>query len=52
MNNIILNPDETLKLEYEQNWEDLMSFEHFLSIKAQQAVFESNEKGYQVLSCR
>lgn len=49
MDDIILNPDEALKLEYEQNWEDLISFEHFLSIKAQQAVFESNAKGYETV---
>jgi len=49
---IILNPEEAQKLDYEQNWKHLVSFEDYLSIKAQQAVFESNEKGYQVFSTR
>lgn len=49
---IVLNPEETQRLDYEQNWKDLVSFEDYLSIKAQQQVFESNEKGYQVYSTR
>ena len=49
---IVLNPEEALRLDYEQDWKDLVSFENYLLIKAQQAVFESNEKGYQVYSCR
>lgn len=44
---IILNPEEAAKLDYELNWSDRVSFEDYLSIKAQQAVFESNEKGYE-----
>ncbi len=51
-NVIIINPEETSRLDYEQNWKDLVSYEDYLSIKAQQAVFESNEKGYQVYSVR
>ena len=50
---IILNPEEAQKLDYEQNWKDLVSFEDYLAIKAQQAVFESNQKGYESnVSCR
>lgn len=49
---IILNPEEALKLDYEKNWKNLVTFEDYLSIKAQQQVFESNEKGYQVYSTR
>jgi len=45
---IILNPEETLRLDYEYNWKDLVTFEDYLSIKAQQEVFESNQKGYEV----
>ena len=45
--NIILNPEEAQRLDYEHNWKDLVTFDNYLSIKAQQAVFESNEKGYQ-----
>lgn len=53
MNEIIdVNPEETLRLDYEQNWKDLLTFESYLSVKAQQAIFESNEKGYQVFSNR
>lgn len=49
---IVLNPEEAERLDYEQNWKDLVSFEDYLSIKAQQKVFESNENGYQVYSNR
>jgi hypothetical protein len=49
---MVLNPEEAQRLDYEQNWRDLVSFDDYLSIKAQQAVFESNEKGYQVSSNR
>ncbi|MEI6533623.1 MAG: hypothetical protein WCO06_07365 [Candidatus Roizmanbacteria bacterium] len=49
---IVLNPEEAERLDYEYNWKSLVSFEDYLSIKAQQAVFESNEKGYQVYSTR
>jgi len=52
MKAIILNPEKGLRLDYEANWKDLVSFEDYLSIKAQQKVFESNEKGYQVCSNR
>lgn len=50
---IVLNPEEAQKLDYEQNWKDLVTFEGYLSIKAQQKVFESNQKGYESnVSCR
>jgi hypothetical protein len=49
---IVLNPQEAQRLDYEQNWKDLVSFEDYLSIKTQQKVFESNEKGYQRFSNR
>lgn len=53
MTTIVLNPEEVQKLDYEQNWKDLVSFEDYLTIKAQQAVFESNQKGYESnVSCR
>jgi len=53
MNKIIdVNPEETLRLDYEQNWKDLVTFESYLSIKAQEAIFKSNEKGYQFSSNR
>lgn len=44
---IVLNPSVALQLEYEEKWKDLVSFDSFLSIKAQREVFESNEKGYE-----
>lgn len=47
---IILNPEEAQKLDYEQNWKDLVSFEDYLSIKAQQEVFESNQKGLELIT--
>jgi len=49
---IILNPEETQRLDYEQNWKNLVSFDHYLLIKAQRAVFKSNEKGLQPYSNR
>jgi hypothetical protein len=44
---IILNPEEALRLEYEYKWKSLISFESFLSVKAQQAVYDMNAKGYE-----
>jgi len=52
MTTIILNPEESLRLDYENNWKSLLSYQDYLSIKAQQGTFESNEKGYQVSSTR
>lgn len=49
---IVLNPEEAQRLDYEHNWKDLMTFESYLLMKTQQAVYESNEKGYQVYSTR
>ena len=49
---ICLNPEEVSKLDYEHNWKDLVSYDDYLSIKAQQATFESNERGYQINSVR
>ena len=49
---VVLNPEEAQKLDYQNNWKDLISFKNYLSIKAQQKVFESNEKSYQVYSNR
>jgi hypothetical protein len=49
---IVLNPEEAQVLDYERNWKSLVSFEDYLSIKAQQKVFESNARGYDVYSTR
>ena len=49
---IVLNPEEAQRLDYEYNYKEFMTFESYLSMKAQQAVYESNEKGYQVYSNR
>jgi len=49
---LILNPEEAQRLDYEQNWKNLVTFEGYLSIKAQQAVYESNPKGYEIYSNR
>ena len=45
MKTIILNPEETLRLDYEANWKSLISYENYLSIKDQQEVYERNQKG-------
>lgn len=42
-----ITTEETLKADYNHNWKDLVSYEGYLSIKAQQATFESNAKGYE-----
>ena len=44
---IILNPEEHLRLDYEYNWKDLVSFEDYLNILAQKAQYNSNIKGYE-----
>lgn len=50
---IALNLKEAQRLDYEHNWKELVSFEDYLSIKAQQKVYESNQKGYESnVSCR
>jgi hypothetical protein len=46
-NIIILNPDEKARLDYEQSWKDLMSFEDYLSVLAQRKSYEANAKGYE-----
>jgi hypothetical protein len=45
---IVLNPEETQRLDYNDNWKDLISFEDYLLIKQQQSIFESNQKGYEI----
>jgi len=47
MTTIILNPQEAMLLDYEQNFQHLTSYEGYLSIIAQQATYESNQKGYE-----
>jgi hypothetical protein len=47
---IIINKEEAQRLDYEHNWKDLVSFEGYLSILAQRAVYESNQKGYEISS--
>lgn len=42
---IILNPEETLRLDYEHNWKDLVSFETYLSIINQRKQFRLTERG-------
>ena len=49
---IELNPEEALRLDYEHNWKDLVTFEGYLSIKVQKEVFNSNARGYDMYSCR
>ena len=45
MKTIILNPEETLRLDYEHNWKDLVRFEDYLSIINQRKQFRLNERG-------
>lgn len=52
MKTIILNSEEAIKLDYEANWSKLISFEDYLSIKAQQLAYESNQKGYEIASLK
>ncbi len=47
MQTIVLNPEEALRLEYEYNWKELVSYEDFLSIKAQRETYDSNATGYE-----
>ena len=52
METIILNPEEAMRLDYEANWSELVSFEDYLSLKAQKAAYESNQKGYEIASLK
>lgn len=45
---IIINPEEAMRLDYEVNWSHLVTFEDYISIKNQQKVYESNQKGYEI----
>ena len=44
---IILNPEEKLRLDYEHNWKDLVTYADYLNIIAQRELFLSNELGYE-----
>lgn len=44
---IVLNPEEKLRLDYEQKWKDLVSYDDYLSIIAQRKSFFCNELGYE-----
>lgn len=47
MTTIIINPEEAARLDYEHNWADLVSFEDYLNIKAQQESYSANAAGYE-----
>jgi len=47
MEQIILNPDDKNRLDYEHFWKDLVSFQDYLSILAQRETYEANAKGYE-----
>ena len=44
---IILNPKEAERLDWEHKWKDLISFQSYLSMKAQVATYSVNSKGYE-----
>jgi hypothetical protein len=45
---IILNPEEAQRLDYEQNWKDLTTFEGYLSIMDERAAYKNNAKSYEI----
>lgn len=44
---IVLNPEEKLRLDYEHNWKDLVTYADYLNIIAQRESFFRNELGYE-----
>lgn len=44
---IVLNPEEKLRLDYEQKWKDLVSYDDYLSIIAQTESYLANQRGYE-----
>lgn len=44
---IVLNPEEKLRLDYEHNWKDLVTYADYLNIIAQRESFLCNELGYE-----
>lgn len=44
---IILNPEEKLRLDYQYNWENLVTYADYLSIIAQRKSYLNNESGYE-----
>ena len=44
---IILNPEEKLRLDYEQKWKGLVSYDNYLSIIAQTESYLANQRGYE-----
>jgi len=44
---IVLNPEEKLRLDYEHNWKDLVTYEDYLDIIAQTELYLSNALGYE-----
>lgn len=44
---IVLNPEEKLRLDYEHNWKDLVTYADYLNIIAQRELFLCNELGYE-----
>jgi hypothetical protein len=44
---IVLNPEEKLRLDYEHNWKDLVTYADYLNIIAQTESYLSNALGYE-----
>lgn len=44
---IVLNPEEKLRLDYEHNWKNLVTYADYLNIIAQRESFLCNELGYE-----
>ncbi len=47
MQTITITTDQTIKLDYEKNWKDLVTYEDYLSILEQQAAYDNNAVGYE-----
>jgi len=44
---IVLNPEEKLRLDYEHNWKDLITYADYLNLIAERKSFLRNALGYE-----
>ena len=49
---IVLNPEVARRLDYEQNYADLVTYESYLSIIAQRESYAANVSGYERVGSR
>lgn len=52
MINIIINPKETERLDWENNYKDFVDFDGYKAIQSQRDQFELSQKGYERCSPR